>query len=95
VNLHDGEPAEVQETFRIKTEVDEEQCARLAAVRAARDAGAVEEALTAVTAAAQAGENSIPALIAAARARASVGEMTGALAEVHGRFSPSAGHLRV
>ena len=62
------------------------QLARLERLRAERDDGAVEQALRALTEAAARGEGNLLALsIDAARARATVGEMSAALEEVYGR----------
>jgi methylmalonyl-CoA mutase len=63
------------------------QIARLAAVRAARDPGAVRSALDALTAAASHQRSNLLALaIAAMRARATVGEVSDALEKVWGRY---------
>ena len=59
-----------------------------AATKAGRDSAAVESALAALkTAAADEGENLMPHFLAAARARASEGEMVAALQEVFGTFT--------
>jgi methylmalonyl-CoA mutase len=64
------------------------QVARLAELRAARDDGAVERSLAALTAAARSGEGNLLSLaIDAARAHATVGEMSEALAVVYGRHA--------
>jgi methylmalonyl-CoA mutase len=65
--------------------VREAQIARLAAVRAARDEAAVEAALAEVTRRAGEGGNLLEAAVAAARARASVGEISMAMEKVFGR----------
>jgi methylmalonyl-CoA mutase len=65
--------------------VREKQVARLAAVRAARDAPRCREALAALTAAAERDEPLLPRAIEAARARATVGEISDALEWVYGR----------
>jgi methylmalonyl-CoA mutase len=65
--------------------VREKQVARLAAVRAARDAQRCREALAALTAAAERNEPLLPRAIEAARARATVGEISDALEWVYGR----------
>jgi len=68
------------------TAVREQQVARLAEVRAGRDATAVEHALDALTQAAATGEGNLLELaVAAARARATLGEISGALESVWGR----------
>jgi len=55
-------------------------------VRSARSNDAVARALAALRADAQAGRNVMPALMEAVNAYATVGEMTGALVDVYGRF---------
>jgi methylmalonyl-CoA mutase len=70
------------------TKVREQQIARLAQVRASRDGAACDEALRQLTegAAKPAGEANLLALcIDAARARATVGEMSAAMEQVFGR----------
>jgi methylmalonyl-CoA mutase len=68
------------------TAVREQQVARLAEVRAERDAAAVTHALDALTQAAATGEGNLLALaVDAARARATLGEISGALESVWGR----------
>jgi methylmalonyl-CoA mutase len=61
------------------------QVARLAAVRASRDDRACREAIKAITAAAERNEPLMPLAITAARARATVGEISDALEAVYGR----------
>jgi methylmalonyl-CoA mutase len=66
--------------------VREGQIARLEHIRKTRDAGAVEKALAALTRSAETGEGNLLELaIAAARVRASVGEISSALEKVWGR----------
>jgi methylmalonyl-CoA mutase N-terminal domain/subunit len=62
------------------------QVARLVEVRAARDAAAVERALEAVRRAASDGANTMPAIVDAVKAYASVGEITRALKSVLGAY---------
>ncbi len=67
--------------------VRDSQIARLAAVRAARDAGAVAAALAALTQSARDGKGNLLELaVVASRARATVGEISDALEAVWGRF---------
>ena len=71
------------------TAVREAQVARLERLRAGRDGAAVEAALAALSAAAAGGEGNLLALaVDAARARATVGEISYALERVYGRFQP-------
>jgi methylmalonyl-CoA mutase N-terminal domain/subunit len=73
--------------LRIDPELERKQIGRLQAVRARRDAGAVERTLTALRAhAAQDGANLMPPLLDAARAHASEGEIVSALQDVFGTF---------
>jgi methylmalonyl-CoA mutase, N-terminal domain len=73
--------------LRIDPELERKQAGRLAATKAARDSAAVETSLAALKAAAGKDENLMPHLLAAARARASEGEMVAALQEVFGTFT--------
>ncbi len=61
------------------------QAARLAKLRSRRDPAAVRAALEALGAAARGSENLVPPAIAAARARATLGEISATLAAVFGR----------
>jgi methylmalonyl-CoA mutase len=71
------------------TAVREAQTARLATLRAERAEAAVEAALAALGAAAASGEGNLLALaVEAARARATVGEISYALERVYGRYQP-------
>jgi methylmalonyl-CoA mutase len=65
--------------------VREAQIARLKAVRAARDEGRVQAALAEITRRAGEGGNLLEAAVEAARARASVGEISMAMEKVFGR----------
>ena len=68
------------------TAVRQAQIARLAELRAGRDDAAVTKALNALTAAAESSEGNLLELaVVAARARASLGEISGALEQVWGR----------
>ncbi|RIL08167.1 methylmalonyl-CoA mutase [bacterium] len=64
------------------------QAERLARLRATRDPAAVAAALAALTAAAVTGDNLVAHAVDAARAGATVGEMSEALAAVFGRHRP-------
>ena len=67
--------------------VRDAQVARLAAVRAGRDGAACTAALAAVTQAAREGGNLLTAAVAAARVRATVGEISDAMEAVFGRHA--------
>jgi methylmalonyl-CoA mutase, N-terminal domain len=69
---------------------ESEQRERLASVKASRNATLVSEALSEVVATAAASRNTVPAIIAAVHAQATVGEICSALSSVWGRASSSA-----
>jgi methylmalonyl-CoA mutase, N-terminal domain len=81
----EAEQTRVTSVLRIDPRVEEEQRARVAAVRAERDPNPVTDALSAVEGAARLGHNTIPPILQAVRSRATVGEITDALARVWGR----------
>jgi methylmalonyl-CoA mutase N-terminal domain/subunit len=78
------------ETLRISPEVEREQVAALASRRAARDAGAVSSALSAMVAAARTCANLIPPMLDAVRAEATLGEICDALKEEWGTYAEPA-----
>jgi methylmalonyl-CoA mutase N-terminal domain/subunit len=74
--------------LRIDPELERKQVGRLQAVRARRDAGAVQRTLAALrTGAAGQRANLMPALLDCARAHASEGEIIAALQEVFGTYT--------
>jgi methylmalonyl-CoA mutase N-terminal domain/subunit len=75
--------------LRIDPALERKQVERLAATRAKRDSTAVESALTDLRRAAATDENLMPPIIAAARARATEGEMIAAMQEVFGTYTES------
>ena len=78
------DPVEILEVDNHK--VREQQIARLQAIRGSRDAAAVQQALDALTAAAESGSGNLLDLsIRAIRLRATVGEVSDALEKVFGR----------
>jgi methylmalonyl-CoA mutase len=82
-----GEEPELDLREIDNTAVREAQVARLATVRATRDAARCRGALDALTRGAEAGEGNLLALsVDAARARATVGEISEALEKVWGRY---------
>jgi methylmalonyl-CoA mutase len=82
--LEKEEPIEIRDIDN--TAVRESQIRRLEQIRAARDAAAVEKALAHITELAQSGEgNMLEAAVAAARVRATVGEITEAMEKVYSR----------
>jgi methylmalonyl-CoA mutase N-terminal domain/subunit len=83
---NDGPPP----ILTVSPESEELQLRRLSQVRAARDDDVVRATLAALTDDARSPEvNVMPAMVDAARARATVGEMVGALAEVFGTWVES------
>jgi methylmalonyl-CoA mutase N-terminal domain/subunit len=78
------------ETLVIDEAVEKEQVARLKKIKAGRDGGAVRRSLDEVRRVAATRENLTPALLEAARARGTVGEIMSALADVFGRYDGAA-----
>ncbi|HET9134502.1 MAG TPA: methylmalonyl-CoA mutase family protein [Gemmatimonadales bacterium] len=66
--------------------LERDQATRLAAAKAARDAGAVEAALAEVRRVAQSADSLLPPIIAAVRVRATLGEISDALRAEWGTF---------
>jgi methylmalonyl-CoA mutase N-terminal domain/subunit len=73
--------------FRVDSEIESAQRARVAAVRATRDARQWRAAIDAVRDAAGGDANLVPLVIAAVQARATVGEISDAMREVFGEAS--------
>jgi methylmalonyl-CoA mutase N-terminal domain/subunit len=82
----DEEPTPI---LKIDAALERKQTDRLAATRARRDGGAVESALAELKQAAAGASNLMPPILAAARARASEGEMIAAMQEVFGTYTES------
>jgi methylmalonyl-CoA mutase N-terminal domain/subunit len=78
------------ETLVIDEAVEREQVAALREVKSRRDAEAARRALAEVRRVAATKENLMPALLVAARARCTVGEIMAALADVFGRYEGAA-----
>ncbi len=79
----DGKPPGI-EVLRINPEVEREQIARVAAVRASRDARRWREALDEVAGAARDNSNLVPPIVSAVESHATVGEISDALRSVFG-----------
>ena len=78
------------EFFEVDPALSAGQIARLEGVRSARDGAAVEAALAALRADCERAEvNALPAIIAAVRARATLGEICGAMRDVFGEYRPA------
>ncbi|CAG0958943.1 methylmalonyl-CoA mutase, N-terminal domain [Burkholderiales bacterium] len=87
VNCYRTDAGEQDVEFHPYDEADARaQVERLADVRRTRDAGAVGRALEDVRRAAADGVNTMPAIVGAVKAYASVGEITAALTSVVGRY---------
>ena len=88
VNKHRLEKEDAMEILEVdNTAVREAQIKQLQKLRAERDNAAVQRCLAAITAAAQSGEGNLLALsVEAAKARASLGEISDALEAVYGRY---------
>jgi methylmalonyl-CoA mutase N-terminal domain/subunit len=74
----------------IDPEVEQQQIARLRAVRATRSADTWRAGLDAVTAAARDGVNLVPPIVAAVEARATLGEIADAMRAVFGEYHETA-----
>jgi len=86
VNKYASDDEEQLDILRIGTEVEDAQRAAVGRVRAQRDGAAVARALAALTAAAPTDANLMPLIVEAARARATEGEIVGALTPVFGEY---------
>jgi methylmalonyl-CoA mutase, N-terminal domain len=79
VNVHSGSVTRDLDILRVSHEVEVEQRRELTARRAARDQAAVDAAVRRLVEVARTEENMVPAMLAAARAEATLGEICGAL----------------
>jgi methylmalonyl-CoA mutase N-terminal domain/subunit len=86
VNVHVKTEEEPLDILRIGTEIEDGQRARLTRLRGHRDEGAVSGALAALEAGARGDANTMPLLIDAARARATLGEIVATLKSVFGGY---------
>jgi methylmalonyl-CoA mutase N-terminal domain/subunit len=89
VNDFVQEGEEEPATLRIDPALERKQADRLAATRARRDGAAVESSLAELKRVAASEANLMPPIIAAARARATEGEMIAAMQEVFGTYTES------
>jgi methylmalonyl-CoA mutase, N-terminal domain len=87
VNCHTGTVGQPVEILRVSHQVERDQVTELARRRTGRDGAAVAGALAGMVAAARSGENMIPAILAAAQAEATLGEICGTLREEWGSYS--------
>jgi methylmalonyl-CoA mutase N-terminal domain/subunit len=72
--------------LKVDPALEEQQVARLRALRKDRDNGAVKQALDAVRAGARGTENLMPLILAAVKAEATLGEVSDALRDVYGEY---------
>jgi methylmalonyl-CoA mutase N-terminal domain/subunit len=72
--------------LHIDNSAHEQQTAKLAALRSRRDNGLVRSTLAALSGAAQSSENTMPFILDAVRAYATLGEICGALKQVFGVY---------
>ncbi|MBN2705311.1 MAG: methylmalonyl-CoA mutase family protein [Deltaproteobacteria bacterium] len=86
VNRFAIEEAPPTNLLRIKQEMEIEQRESLAAMKARRDAAAVENSLQTLRRTAESGANLLPAIIAAVKTYATLGEVCGVLREVFGEY---------
>jgi len=86
VNKFQQEEKEPPQAFRIDPALEKQQVARLRELRASRSAAAVDERLTALEAAARAGDNLMPHILVCAEAHATVGEISDRLRAVFGEY---------
>ncbi|MEU6821567.1 methylmalonyl-CoA mutase family protein [Streptomyces atriruber] len=89
VNRFRLDEEEPYEPLRVDPAIEAQQAARLARLRAERDAPAVAAALAALQEAAKGTSNVLPPMKEALRARATVGEVCDALREVWGAYVPT------
>jgi methylmalonyl-CoA mutase N-terminal domain/subunit len=86
VNRFQQEDGRGAQTFRVDPAGELAQVERLRQVRASRDARRVEKKLAALGRAASSGENLMPAILEAAKAFATLGEIADALRRVFGEY---------
>ncbi len=77
------------DVFTVDPASEREQIESLRQLRDSRDDAAVQNGLSALRAAAEAGENVVPACVQAVKAYVSVGEITDVLRDVYGTWKPS------
>ena len=86
VNTLTGDVGDELEILRVSHEVELEQREMVARRRAARDQPAVDSALARMVEAASSGENTVPPMLEAARAEATLGEICDALRPLWGEY---------
>jgi methylmalonyl-CoA mutase N-terminal domain/subunit len=91
VNRYESDEAADADLLRVEEAVQERQIDRLDRVRRDRDDAAVEAALDSVRAAVRADANTVPAVLEAVKAYASMGEIMDVFAEEYGTYREHAG----
>jgi methylmalonyl-CoA mutase N-terminal domain/subunit len=86
VNVNQGEYGEPLEILRVSHEVEVAQRAVVERRRAARDDAVVREAIGRMVAAAETGQNTVPAMLDAVRAEATLGEICNAFKPLWGEY---------
>jgi len=76
-------------TFRVDSEIERSQVARVKALRAKRDAAKTKAALAELERRAQSAENLLPGILAAVETYATVGEISDALRRTYGEYQES------
>jgi methylmalonyl-CoA mutase N-terminal domain/subunit len=89
VNKFTVDEREHYEPLRVNPAIEQEQCARLAAVRASRDSAEVDRLLQSIREAARGDANLLYPMKEALRAKATVGEVSDALRDVWGQYQPT------
>ncbi|HTY56570.1 MAG TPA: methylmalonyl-CoA mutase family protein [Candidatus Binataceae bacterium] len=89
VNQYTSGGAAPGDILKVNPETEQKQHARLAKVRAERDATAAKAALVQVEAAARDGSNLMPPIVDAVRAYATLGEIADAMRTVFGEYQPA------
>ena len=91
VNRHEIDEDPDTDILKVDEDTRERQLARLERVKDERDDGAVTEALEAIDEAIENGENTIPAIIDAVKAYATMGEIMEVFEEHHGAYQEKVG----
>ena len=88
VNAFQVASESAMDTLYIPDELADQQIAAMEAVKAKRDRGAVERTLDALKRGASGDSNTMPLLLDCVRAYCTVGEMSDALRDVFGTYTP-------
>jgi methylmalonyl-CoA mutase N-terminal domain/subunit len=89
VNKYVEDDIEIEDLLRVDPETERQQVERLRRFKAERDQELVDRRLEEVREAARGTQNLLPVLKEALRARASMGEVCGAMRDVFGEYQPS------